>query len=942
MRFFLEYKMFTNRCRLFILTAFIALSIGAVHQSISQAFGPGILTSKTENRVFSIARTSRVPSGVYWNQPVLFQSVEQRSEDVSTCFGLGQDGSFYGMEGRFLVRFQGNGVRTVLHVFGESEGVYGRLLESNGYLYGVMTTLPTDRFGNLWCLKVESGEFESLHRFTGGEDGAMPLAGLAAMTDSGTLYGTTSQGGLTGLGTVFEISNQRKLRTLHHFSGLDGSFPQAELLAGGDGMLYGTTRRGGIQNQGTLFWINPQTGMLVTIRHFGGFDGAFPAGSLVTDGSGVLYGITSSGGNAGDGTVYRVSSQGDSFEVIHHFGGKSGRHPIGLVMGKDGFLYGTTFSGGKAGHGVIFRMKSDGSGYQVVYHFTEENDPRPGLITGKDGNIKLLYQAGDLGQPTWQSLEAIILGDGRSETRGGEFQPTATFSVSTQAELVTAINTANGNAEADIINITSNINLTSALPTITAGGGTVTINGGGLGLTCTGNGFRGLDIASGATVILNDLGVRDATGSQDGVGIQNAGTLTMTNCTVADNFTSGQGGGIRNSGSLTMTSCRVTGNTAGFDGGGISHVGTALSLTNCRISGNRGNLSITGNGGGGLAVVSNNTSTLIGCVISDNEESSTNGGGGGIRKINGGDLALINCTLYANRAGGSLGGGGILNQNGNLTLTNCTFSQNNAANTGTTAGGGGINRSGGTLTMTNTLLGDNHAASTTASPDLRSTATTATNCLIESASGHTITNGSNGNIVGMDAVLGALLDNGGPTQTIAIGCGSPARNTGTNTVTGAPLNLTTDQRGTPFARQVEATVDIGAYEIQIPGMPSAITGSSSVCQGATGTMYSVVNDPTAVSYTWSYSGTGASFSSTTSSVSINFSGAATSGTLSVTANGLCSTSTAQTLPITVVTAPTTPAAGSDQTLCAGPAPLWLPTTQPLALEPGQLSADQSP
>jgi hypothetical protein len=81
-----------------------------------------------------------------------------------------------------------------------------------------------------------------------------------------------------------------------------------------------------------------------------------------------------------------------------------------------------------------------------------------------------------------------------------------------------------------------------------------------------------------------------------------------------------------------------------------------------------------------------------------------------------------------------------------------------------------------------------------------------------------LTDGTNGNQVGVaDPGLGALADNGGPTQTIALLPGSPAIDTGSNALAIDPstgLPLTTDQRGAGFPRIVNGTVDIGAFEVQ--------------------------------------------------------------------------------------------------------------------------------
>jgi hypothetical protein len=78
-----------------------------------------------------------------------------------------------------------------------------------------------------------------------------------------------------------------------------------------------------------------------------------------------------------------------------------------------------------------------------------------------------------------------------------------------------------------------------------------------------------------------------------------------------------------------------------------------------------------------------------------------------------------------------------------------------------------------------------------------------------------LTNGVNGNLVGVaDAKLGPLQDNGGPTKTMALLAGSPALDAGDNGL--VPSDMDYDQRGTGFARIVNGTVDIGAYENQQP------------------------------------------------------------------------------------------------------------------------------
>jgi hypothetical protein len=122
------------------------------------------------------------------------------------------------------------------------------------------------------------------------------------------------------------------------------------------------------------------------------------------------------------------------------------------------------------------------------------------------------------------------------------------------------------------------------------------------------------------------------------------------------------------------------------------------------------------------------------------------------------------------------------------------------------------------------------------------------------------------------------------------------------TATSGNLSVTANNIcGSSVARIFGITVN------STPSQPSLFTTSSStVCQGNTNVVYDVPAVLGATSYTWTYSGTGATFTGTTNSVTLSFSGTATLGDLSVTANNACGGSTARTLSINVLPIPTNP------------------------------------
>jgi len=257
------------------------------------------------------------------------------------------------------------------------------------------TSLLLPAFG----AQAQSGaDLTTLYSFTGWDDGGYPYAGLVQGSD-GNFYGTTSNGGTNGVGTVFKISTNGEVMTLYNFGALtnadgnpvDGANPEAGLVQGSDGNFYGTTQSGGTNLYfGTVFRISIK-GAFTTLYSFAGTnDGASPNG-IVQGGDGNLYGTTQSGGTSLHyfGTVFRISTNG-TFTSLYSFAGTNdGANPsAGLVQGSDGSFYGTTENGGTNGsYGTVFKMSTNGT-LATLYSFTGGNDgayPQAILVQGSDG-----------------------------------------------------------------------------------------------------------------------------------------------------------------------------------------------------------------------------------------------------------------------------------------------------------------------------------------------------------------------------------------------------------------------------------------------------------------------------------------------------------------------------------------------------------------------------
>jgi uncharacterized repeat protein (TIGR03803 family) len=247
--------------------------------------------------------------------------------------------------------------------------------------------------------QAQAQTFSVIHDFTGGSDGGNPLAGFT--TDAvGNLYGTTSIGGVSGAGTVFKITSKGTLIVLHSFTGgRDGANPEASLLVDASGNLYGTTIAGGTSGAGTVFTITKKGNETVLYSFTGGANGASPIAALTMDGVGSLYGTTTMGGSAGNGTIFKLAApkkQGRKWteKVLYSFGsGTDGRIPVaGVTFDATGNLYGTTSAGGSYGYGTVFQLKPSKSGWKenILHHFHGSDDggvPYAGLIVDPSGNF---------------------------------------------------------------------------------------------------------------------------------------------------------------------------------------------------------------------------------------------------------------------------------------------------------------------------------------------------------------------------------------------------------------------------------------------------------------------------------------------------------------------------------------------------------------------------
>jgi uncharacterized repeat protein (TIGR03803 family) len=306
----------------------------------------------------------------------------------------------------------------------------------------------------LMAASTASAEWKEkvLYSFQGGTDGGITV-GRVVFDKSGNLYGATSQGGsancppISFCGTAYQLKPPAKKdgswteTVLHVFKGVpgnDGATPEGGLAIDEAGNLYGTTGYGGTGDCvllgikggcGTVYELSPPTQKngawteTVLYSFKGGKDGYVPAGDVVFDNAGNLYGVTLFGGGKGTtcdpfyqycGAVFKLSrptQKGDKWteKVLYGFGGgMDGASPNGgLIFDSKGAVYGTTWLGGddngvcqggngSEGCGTVFMLnpptrKGARWNEKVLYRFkgrpTDGSGPQGGLALSGGGEL---------------------------------------------------------------------------------------------------------------------------------------------------------------------------------------------------------------------------------------------------------------------------------------------------------------------------------------------------------------------------------------------------------------------------------------------------------------------------------------------------------------------------------------------------------------------------
>jgi len=213
---------------------------------------------------------------------------------------------------------------------------------------------------------------------------------------AGNMYGASEDGGWlghcsggNGCGYIFQLvpaDGGWMENVIYEFHGTDGAHPAGELILDQEGNLYGTTA--GVatgDGNGNVFELTPSGSgywnETVLYSFQGGSDGKFPMAGVIFDPEGNLYGASASGGANDRGTIFELtpSNGGWNFNLLYS---PSGSGPVGfgvtssLIMDATGNLYGSLITGGAYGFGSVFKLTPSNGGwsYTSLHDFTGDLD----------------------------------------------------------------------------------------------------------------------------------------------------------------------------------------------------------------------------------------------------------------------------------------------------------------------------------------------------------------------------------------------------------------------------------------------------------------------------------------------------------------------------------------------------------------------------------------
>lgn len=309
----------------------------------------------------------------------------------------------------------------------------GVTLGSDGNFYGTTNGGGTGISGTVFKI-TPAGKLTTLYSFPSDTaEGVNPVFPVFEATN-GDFYGVTSAGGANGNGVLFRITSAGKYALLASFHDLVNGYNPNLPVQGTDGNFYGTTHNGG-PNSGCCGTVYKSTaaGKITVLYTFPSGQGS-PVGQLVQGADGNFWGVTNGVPFISCGELFKVSSSGD-FTLVQTFGGQPNdvcNAVSGLIVGSDAYLYGVTSAGGSANYGAIYRVNPSTGDLAVISSFCSGGtctfyQPQPVLAQDTTGTFYGNTSGSSDGGSDFFSLNTGLGPFVRTESQSGKVGAKVTF-----------------------------------------------------------------------------------------------------------------------------------------------------------------------------------------------------------------------------------------------------------------------------------------------------------------------------------------------------------------------------------------------------------------------------------------------------------------------------------------------------------------------------------
>jgi uncharacterized repeat protein (TIGR03803 family) len=260
-------------------------------------------------------------------------------------------------------------------------------------IWGTTTEGGTEGLGTIFITNAE-GKHLHTQSFEAGFRSGSP--GLGLVEHGGKLYGTATYdylaaGEQVGNGFIFEFNHFEpdtllRFKKLAQFDGDNGKYPYGNLIISNN-KLYGMAREGGAANKGVIYEFDIHSQSLLKLADFNGTNGEGPLGRLIEDSPGIFYGLAPFSENDG-GVLFEFKLSDNTIVVKHTFQESSGFNSKGTLCRLNDNLYGLSTYGGDNQKGAIFEFNTSTNEYRNLYSFNTDGGAFPeGSLIAEGGKL---------------------------------------------------------------------------------------------------------------------------------------------------------------------------------------------------------------------------------------------------------------------------------------------------------------------------------------------------------------------------------------------------------------------------------------------------------------------------------------------------------------------------------------------------------------------------